>query len=232
MAQSRPSRRSFIHAATGLGVTLPFAQSLRGATLLEELMRTPEQTAGPFYPVPEIAKQKHSDADLTRQAADGPVAEGEVIQLEGQVVGIDGKPIHGSIVEVWQACHSGRYQHTRDTNPAPLDPNFQYWARVTTTDEGRYSLKTIVPGKYPGRTPHVHFRILAEGYPELVTQMYFEKFGEANQKDGIYGRLSQPQKELVTVAFAPADIAAGTPAGKFRIVLAPQASDRATPPMP
>ena len=221
------NRRRFLGQASAVGAMLPLA----GRTLAEDLALTPHQTSGPFYPVPEIAKQPHSDADLTRRAADGPSAEGELIEVRGKVVGIDGRPLSGAIVELWQACHSGRYQHQADSNQAPLDPNFQYWARLVCDPEGAYRFQSIIPGKYPGRTPHIHFRVLAEGFPELVTQMYFQQFGEANQKDGIYSRLSMQQKDSVTVPFAKQD-ESSLLQGDFRMVLARAASDRATPPMP
>jgi hypothetical protein len=73
--------------------------------------------------------------------------------------------------------------------------------------------------------------VLAEGFPELVTQMYFQQFGEANQKDGVYSRLSMQQKDLVTVPFAKQE-GSEKLQGDFRMVLARAATDRATPPMP
>ncbi|MFM8405689.1 MAG: hypothetical protein ACKN94_00080, partial [Pirellulaceae bacterium] len=105
------NRRRFIGQASAVGAMLPWV----GRTMAEDLPSTPPQTSGPFYPVPEIVKQPHSDADLTRQATDGPMAEGEVIEVRGTVVGIDGRPLSGAVVELWQACHFGRYQHQADS---------------------------------------------------------------------------------------------------------------------
>jgi protocatechuate 3,4-dioxygenase beta subunit len=227
MNARQSNRRRFIGQASAVGAMLPWV----GQTFAEDLAQTPAQTAGPFYPVPEIAKQLHSDADLTRRANDGPLAEGERIEVRGRVVGIDGRPLSGAVVELWQACYSGRYQHQADSNQAPLDPNFQYCARLVCDSEGTYRFQSIIPGKYPGRTPHIHFRVLAEGFPELVTQMYFQQFGEANQKDGVYSRLSMQQKESVTVPFAKQE-GSERLQGDFRMVLAHAATDRATPPMP
>lgn len=229
MMNAKPwNRRRFIGQASAVGAMLPWVGR---TTVAQDLAQTPPQTSGPFYPVPEIAKQPHSDADLTRRATEGPLAEGELIEVRGTVVGIDGRPLSGAVVELWQACHSGRYQHQADSNQAPLDPNFQYWARLVCDSQGAYRFQSIIPGKYPGRTPHIHLRVLAEGFPELVTQMYFQQFGESNQKDGIYSRLSMQQKESVTVSFAKQE-GAGSMQGDFRMVLARAATDRATPPMP
>src|SRR6185295_1981230 len=44
---------------------------------------------------------------------------------------------------------AGRYDHPRDINPAPLDPNFQGYARLVSDDQGRYRFTTVKPGAYP-----------------------------------------------------------------------------------
>ncbi len=54
-----------------------------------------------------------------------------------------------------------------------------------TDSAGRYSLETIVPGLYPGRTRHFHVKVQAANQPVLTTQLYFP--GEPrNQADGIF----------------------------------------------
>ncbi len=68
------------------------------------------------------------------------------------------------MIELWQACASGRYNHPRDTNRAALDTNFQYWAQVRTDSGGNFSVKTIKPGAYPAsptwiRPPHIHIKV-------------------------------------------------------------------------
>lgn len=196
-----------------------------------EQFLTPPQTPGPFYPVPPIAQQRYSDTDLTRLAEDSAVAEGEIIRVSGSVVDPHGEPLPGSVVEIWQANHGGRYNHARDENPTPLDPNFQYWGRMTVDEAGRYQFLTIRPGKYPGRTPHIHFRIRRESSPELVTQMYFDEFGELNARDGIYRQLSRDQQKSVTVEFGKTTDSPGVPVGEFKIVMGPRRATGTTPPM-
>jgi len=108
------------------------------------------------------------------------------MELSGRVLGMDGSPIKGAAMEVWQANAAGRYAHPIDKNPAPLDPNFQGVALLHTTEDGRYRILTVKPGAYPYsgggmRTPHIHFDVSSDEY-RLVTQMYFP--GEAlNEKD-------------------------------------------------
>ena len=87
------------------------------------------------------------DHDLTRQHAGEPL--GERISVSGRVLGSDGRPIRGQLVEIWQANAAGRYRHAVDVHPAPLDPNFTGAGRVVSDAEGRYRFKTIKPAAYP-----------------------------------------------------------------------------------
>jgi protocatechuate 3,4-dioxygenase beta subunit len=96
----------------------------------------------------------------------------------GQVLSLAGEPVRNAKVEVWQANTYGRYTHPSDPNPAPLDPNFEGSAVLTTDSEGRYQFKTIKPGAYPAgpnrmRPAHIHFQVTGR-QDRLVTQMYFE----------------------------------------------------------
>ena len=227
MDSRNPHRRTFLRNSAIGGAGILFASNLWA----DDRMLTPEQTSGPFYPIPEIKKQPFYDADLTRKAADAPVAEGEIILVRGQVVDVHGDPLANSIVEVWQACAAGRYNHPQDNNPAPLDPNFQYFARIETDKDGKYSFKSIRPGKYPGRTPHIHYQISSKGFDDLTTQMYFEMHAKDNERDGVYRSLDKNQRESVTVALAKDDKADGLVAGDFTIVLGARGDKKATPPM-
>jgi protocatechuate 3,4-dioxygenase beta subunit len=87
-----------------------------------------------------------------------------------------------------------------------------------TTDDGSYRFRTIRPVPYPGRTPHIHFAIMAPGRPRLVTQMYVA--GEpGNARDGVYLAIRDPAaRARVTVALDPAQEPDAL-AGRFDIVL-------------
>ncbi len=119
------------------------------------------------------------DADLTRQHAGEP--QGQRIIVSGRVLGSDGKPLRGQLVEIWQANAAGRYHHEVDAHDAPLDPSFSGAGRCLTDDEGRYRFVTIKPGAYPWknhpnawRPNHIHFSVFGRAVTErLVTQMYF-----------------------------------------------------------
>jgi len=169
------SRRNVV---IGLG-----AGAFIGSTDAADLRPTPQETFGPFFPV---RTPRYHDFDLTRIPGRPRRALGQVMELSGRVLGMDGSPIKGAAMEVWQANAAGRYAHPIDKNPAPLDPNFQGVALLHTTEEGRYRILTVKPGAYPYsgggmRTPHIHFDVSSDEY-RLVTQMYFP--GEAlNEKD-------------------------------------------------
>jgi protocatechuate 3,4-dioxygenase beta subunit len=119
------------------------------------------------------------DVDISRE--NGQDAIGERIVVTGRVTDEDGKPVRDSLLEVWQCNAAGRYRHKRDQHNAPLDPNFNGWARMMTDGEGRYRFVTIRPGAYPWgnhdkafRPAHIHFSLFGNVYAQrLVTQMYF-----------------------------------------------------------
>lgn len=199
------SRRRVLRQLSGVGV-IALASPWRSA--IAALTATPAQTAGPFRPQPPPLE---TDADLTLVKGGTGPAEGQVIQVTGRVLDVDGKPIRGAAIEIWQANTHGRYDHPRDVNPAPLDPNFQGYARLTTDDDGRYRFKTIKPGAYPinpmnpvaVRTPHIHFDVAGER-THLVTQMYFP--GEAlNARDRIFGELGAKGGAAVAMLLPPSD---------------------------
>ena len=203
----------------------------------DDLLLTPSQTRGPFYPIPVIEKQDFFDVDLTRKKEASPIAQGEVIAIRGNVVDISGEILSGVTVEVWQACATGRYNHPNDKGDSQLDLNFQYWGRMQTGQDGSFSFKTIQPGKYPGRTPHIHFRVVAPKRAALETQLYFAANEELNIKDGIYNGATPQQRKSVTTALE--SVAANQndksspkiPTGNFQVVLGPKTDSKSTPGM-
>jgi protocatechuate 3,4-dioxygenase beta subunit len=120
-----------------------------------------------------------SDSDLTRQHAGEPL--GQRIVVSGRVLGSDGAPLRGQLIEIWQANAAGRYRHAVDTHDAPMDPNFSGAGRCLTDDDGRYRFVTVKPGIYPWgnhpnawRPAHIHFSLFGRAFSErLITQMYF-----------------------------------------------------------
>jgi len=137
------------------------------------LQRTPGQILGPFYPL----KPLPATPDLTRVPGRSGRAQGQVLNVMGKVLNLSAEPVGNATVEIWQANTYGRYAHPSDTNPAPLDPNFEGSAILRTDSDGRYWFKTIKPAAYPGgpnmmRPAHIHFQVTGRE-DKLVTQMYF-----------------------------------------------------------
>ncbi len=184
------------------------AASTGFATPALALAPTPPQTTGPFFP---DVLPRESDFDLVTMAGNAPAA-GEIITVEGQVLGTDARPIPGAVVELWQANVHGRYSHSRDTSNAPLDPNFQGYGVVRADAQGRYRFRTIRPGAYAGRTRHLHFYAAGPGFEKTPLQMYFAD-DAGNERDFLYRSLrTAAMRDAVTV-----DFAGGT--GVFDIVL-------------
>ena len=100
----------------------------------------------------------------------------------------------------------GRYTHPSDTNPAPLDPNFEGFAIQDTDAEGRYRFKTIKPGAYPAnsnwmRPPHLHFDVTGK-VNRVITQMYFP--GEPlNEKDLLLQSIRANKDGLIAAVLPP-----------------------------
>jgi protocatechuate 3,4-dioxygenase, beta subunit len=166
------SRREILKMSAMTGVTS--VVSTRFAMAQAALRRTPAQIRGPFYPL----KPLDQNADLTRVSGRPGRAEGQVLTVMGRVLNLKGEPVRNAKVEIWQANAHGRYTHPRDTNPAPLDPNFEGAAVLTADNDGQYRFKTIKPAAYPVsrniiRPAHIHFQVSGQ-QDRLVTQMYFE----------------------------------------------------------
>ena len=207
----RVTRRTLLGAALG-GVavaTTPLASAV-----------TPTQIEGPFFPTKD---QPDKDFDMTRRADGDPVALGEVVDVSGRVLDEAGQPVEGALVDVWQANAAGRYAHERDPrDDVPLDPAFQGWAQLKTGADGRWHVRTVIPGSYPveadwRRPPHIHFKVARRGFHELTTQMYFAG-DPLNDIDRLLQGVPAAERAQLVVAFAPAG--PGTPkTGTFDLVI-------------
>jgi protocatechuate 3,4-dioxygenase, beta subunit len=183
----------------------------------EELVRTPRQTEGPFYP---NKLPLDTDNDLLIINDGTTPAVGEVTHLSGRILDAKGDPVRNVLVEIWQVDNNGAYIHTRDPNREKHDENFQGYGRFLTGSTGEYYFRTIKPVPYPGRTRHIHFKIRKVGKELLTTQCYVK--GEPrNARDGVYRGIRDPKaRESVTVDFAPIeDSRLGELAARFDIVL-------------
>jgi protocatechuate 3,4-dioxygenase beta subunit len=145
-----------------LGVTAMLAAP--AAALAEQCRVTPRDSLGPFY-----KSNAPAEIDLCASGAGG----GQRLTVTGRVLGMpECMPLAGALVEVWQADARGDYSQVgakRDDSSCLLR------ASLKTDAEGRYSFRTLLPGEYPGRPRHIHYRVSAKGYATLVTQLYFAR---------------------------------------------------------
>lgn len=188
-------RRRFL-GGLGVGAAL---FSVPGA-FARELVRTPPQTEGPFYP-DKLPLDTDNDLLVINDAITPGV--GQITWLSGRVLDSRGRPVRNALVEIWQADGNGVYLHSKSGNSEKRDSHFQGFGRFLTGSSGEYLFRTIKPVPYPGRTPHIHFAIKPRGQEKLITQCYIQ--GEpANEKDGVLKGIKDPQaRKAVLVPFVP-----------------------------
>jgi protocatechuate 3,4-dioxygenase beta subunit len=191
------NRRSFLKTGA-LGSLAVAGQAIGSNGNLTSGLQTPAEIEGPFYPV--IAQQD-KDFDLTKVVGRKAKALGQHIVIHGVVIDTEGNPVEGATVDLWQANAAGRYLHPHDSNPAPVDDNFQGWAIVPSGRSGGFRFRTVFPGIYPvgggwSRPPHIHFKVTKKGYIELTTQMYFPGH-PLNQVDRLLQRKSEQKQKLM-----------------------------------
>lgn len=193
-----PSRRSFLLSGA-IAATSPF-WTVRGA-YAEELAKTPSQTEGPFYP---NKLPLDTDNDLLIINDGITPAVGEITHLTGKVLDAKGNPLKNAVVEIWQCDSNGVYLHTDDSGKKKekQDKNFQGFGRFVTGSTGEYYFRTIKPVPYPGRAPHIHFKIKQGRKELLVTQLYAKDEATRNEKDFIWkGVGGEKERNAVTADF-------------------------------
>ena len=190
MNQNRParlSRREVLRASLVLSAPLafalgsgqlrfsaPLAESASPA-LAQELPPTPEcgdaddptpaQTEGPYF----------TPNSPERSSLLEPGMPGTKIVVSGYIWTRRCQPVAGALLDFWQADDRGQYDNV----------GYRLRGHQYADADGRYSLETVIPGLYPGRTRHIHAKVQAPNQPVLTTQLYFP--GEAsNQRDGIF----------------------------------------------
>ena len=149
------TRRRLLAAGLALGAT-------PCVSLAQQCHMTPRDQLGPFYK-PNAPAQP----GLCASGSGGK----ERLVVAGRVLGMpDCRPLAGAMVEVWQADAKGDYSQVGAKSD---DPECLLRASVLTDAEGRYAFTTILPGEYPGRPRHIHYRVSHKGHATLVTQLYF-----------------------------------------------------------
>lgn len=183
-------RRRLLSLFAALSAGTLAAPALRAQTTT--LKATPQDMLGPFYP-PQWTGE--IDADLLSLGGKDYL-QGTPLALSGRVLSTSGVPISNAVVEIWQTDATGKYRHPGDDGEGPAKRGFQGFGRSTVDTDGRYAFRTIKPVLYSGRPPHVHFKVIAPGYRDLVTQMYFA--GESTERSGSFGFSRERDRLTVT----------------------------------
>lgn len=209
-SQAGSKRRTLLRALLAASLGCATRQALA-----QGLVATPAQTEGPFFPDKLPLDQ---DNDLTRIAGHNSPAAGEITDLTGRIVDLNGKPLAAVTIEIWQVDHNGHYIHSGDAG-AGNDANFQGFGRFDTGRDGEYRFRTIKPVPYPGRTPHIHVKLLKGGRELLTTQLYIQGH-PLNGRDGVLRAIGDSrQRAAVLVPFVPSKERASALAARFDIVL-------------
>ncbi len=151
---------------------------------------TPTTVEGPFH-VPASPEF----ADGANMAQDAP---GLPCFVTGTVRDLDGKPVAGASLDVWQTDGEGLYEAQRDVDEPWLRGIFH------TKADGSFVIRTVVPISYTipmdgtvgelvertnishYRPAHIHFVVEAPGYHRIVTHL-FRRGDRYLDTDVVYG---------------------------------------------
>jgi protocatechuate 3,4-dioxygenase beta subunit len=137
---------------------------------------TPSQTEGPYFRPRSPERSSLLEGGMS----------GTRLIVSGQVLSTFCAPVAGALLDFWQADAGGEYDNR----------GFRLRGHQFTGPDGRFTLETVVPGLYSGRTRHLHVKVQARGGRILTTQLYFPN-EPGNARDGIFS-----PKLLMSVAGA------------------------------
>ena len=189
----------------------------RPGAYADELVRTPAQTEGPFFP-DKLPLDTDNDLIIINDTI--TPSAGEITWVTGKILDPTGQPVRNALVEIWQADANGAYLHSGSDNGEKRDKHFQGYGRFLTGSDGTYGFRTIKPVPYPGRAPHIHMAVKIKGRKELITQCYIAGH-PGNEKDGIWKNIKDVKaRNSVTIPFNPLKGSkAGELLAKFDVVM-------------
>ncbi|MEU7790553.1 dioxygenase [Amycolatopsis sp. NPDC049159] len=195
---SDEKREEFILASDVLGLSMLVVQMNHAF----DAKATPATVLGPFHI--DGSPEKEFGGDMS----DG--LPGTPLYVTGTVTGLDGSPVAGAVLDVWQADEEGAYE-----SQIPGIDEARLRAKYTSRADGAYCLRTIAPKGYSipmdgpvgeliggtdishFRPAHVHFLINAAGYEPLITHL-FQEGAEYLDSDVVFGT-----KQELVVTFEP-----------------------------
>lgn len=194
---------------------------------------TPNTILGPFY-IPGAPRYAPGE-NICR---DG---KGQPMVVLGRVTNLDGEPVAGATLEVWQTNDDGFY----DVQQKGIQPEHNLRGVFTSDAHGNYWFKSVKPrhypipddgpvgkllgklGRHPNRAAHLHFIVSAPGYAPVITHIFTPDCPYLAQ-DTVFGVKRELVAEFVQVDDAAQAQALGTTAPFWRVdwnfTLAPQQS--------
>jgi hydroxyquinol 1,2-dioxygenase len=168
------TRQEFILLSDVLGVTM-LVDAINHRTASKA---TDSTVLGPFHMVASPKRELGDTIDL--------VATGEPCVVTGRVLSLNGSPLAGALVDVWQADDHGFY----DVQQPGTQPEGNGRGLFTCDGDGRFWFRTVTPSAYPiptdgpvgrlltatGRHPyrpaHIHFIVAADGHLPVTTHVF------------------------------------------------------------
>jgi protocatechuate 3,4-dioxygenase beta subunit len=152
------SRRTLLQSMGAAAVAAPVAHTI-GCEETGACADYPALTPGPYY-----VEWPAERADITEGL------EGAAMRMRFTVLDTGCQPIEGAVVDVWHAAPDGTYSGVEDATGETYLRGVQ-----STGADGVATFETVVPGWYPGRTTHVHFKVFVDGAEVLTSQAFFDE---------------------------------------------------------
>ena len=210
------TRQEFILLSDTLGIS----SLVEGASVEAPEGTTENTVLGPFY-VPNSPLRQLGDSTL--ENAD----EGPPLRVRGRVTDLDGAPLAGAEIDVWQNA-TNRLYAVQDPNQ---DPN-NLRGRFHAADDGTFEFRAIRPvpypvpndgpvgrmlastGRHPWRAAHVHLLVSAPGHRTLTTHL-FDAESQYLDSDAVFG-----VRDSLVVTFTPDPTTPGGLLADFDLKLA------------
>lgn len=183
-------RRHFLR--TSLAIATLAAARPRRAPAGADCTLYPSQTEGPFF---------FDTGFLRTDIAEG--RPGTPLRISLQIVADDGcEPLPNAVVQIWHTDSGGLYSgYTGQGDDGDIDTRGETFMRgfQVTDGDGRITVDSIYPGWYPGRVPHVHFKVFLDDRSVATSQLYFpDEVGEAVYATGPYAARGASPTSLST----------------------------------
>ncbi len=183
------TRRSFIATGSTAVALTAAGVALSGSTAAEgrPLTLTPQCTDGDDTPpVIEGPYFRRNSPLRTNLRTTG--ISGVNLSLTGFVYDLRCRPLANVLLDFWLADQRGQYDNSTSA--------YRGRGHQFSAANGAYTLETIIPKDYPGRTPHIHVKVQAPRGPVLTSQLYFPddtkaygmNVGLLNRRDAYYIR--------------------------------------------